>query len=391
LIRVGFVNLFAVREWLGGLNYLRNLLQAVTGLEGRQIEPVLFTGTATDASIASEFSFLPVVRTRALDRGHPLWILRKATQRLLGADRILERVLASHGVAILSHSGDLGHGAAIPGIGWVPDLQHRHLRELFSAGQFAQREAQISQALGACVRLIVSSETAAQDLRAGHPQHAGRIRVLRFVSGLLHGGVLPRAGELRARYAIDGPYFHLPNQFWTHKNHAVIIEALTRLKAAGRPVTVIATGLMEDPRRPQHVEQLRQKIARDGLEGLFRPLGVVPYRDMLGLMRHATAVINPSFFEGWSTSVEEAKSMGKAVVLSGIAVHREQAPERGLYFDPHDPEDAARALWEAWSVFDPGTDEDAVARAAAALPARLRQFAEGYQGIVLEALGAAHG
>ena len=81
-------------------------------------------------------------------------------------------------------------------------------------------------------------------------------------------------------------------------------------------------------------------------EKLFRPLGVVPYRDMLGLMRHAVAVINPSLFEGWSTSVEEAKSMGKAVVLSDIPVHREQAPGRGLFFDPRDP-DAAVATKHA--------------------------------------------
>jgi len=54
LIRVGFVSVFAVREWLGGLNYLRNLLQAVTGLDGRRIEPVLFT--RTDAGIADQLS-----------------------------------------------------------------------------------------------------------------------------------------------------------------------------------------------------------------------------------------------------------------------------------------------------------------------------------------------
>ena len=66
MIRVGFVNIFAVREWLGGLNYLRNLVQAVCGLAGRRIEPVLFSGTGTDAAILAEFSFMSVVHTRVL-------------------------------------------------------------------------------------------------------------------------------------------------------------------------------------------------------------------------------------------------------------------------------------------------------------------------------------
>lgn len=387
MIRVGFVNVFAVREWLGGLNYLRNLLQAVVGLEGRLIEPVLFTGTGE--AMAAEFAFMPVVNTRLLDRGSAAWVLRKISQRLLRADPMMEKALAAQGISMLSHSGDLGKGARIPAIGWVPDLQHRQLPHLFSAEGFAQRESQIARSLDACTRMIVSSETAARELIAASPEHAGIIRVLRFVSGLLHGGPMPDAAAVRAKYSIDGPYLHLPNQFWVHKNHKVVIEALGRLKAAHRPATVIATGLMQDPRQPAHADNLMEEVRSRGLGDRFRPLGVVPYQDMLCLMRHSVAVVNPSLFEGWSTSVEEAKSMGKAVVLSGIPVHREQAPARGFYFEPADAEDAARAIDEAWTAFDPEADEAQVMRAAAELPRRLRDFAGGYQGIVLDALEAA--
>jgi glycosyltransferase involved in cell wall biosynthesis len=165
----------------------------------------------------------------------------------------------------------------------------------------------------------------------------------------------------------------------------VVVEALRRLKDSGYPVTVIATGLMDDPRQPQHVEILMRQVRDYGIDRLFRPLGVVPYRDMLGLMRHAVAVINPSRFEGWSTSVEEARSMGKAIVLSAIPVHREQAPARGIFFETEDAEDAARAIREALSGFDPAADAASVSRAAAELPGRMRQFAESYQNIVLEA------
>lgn len=389
MIRVGFVNVFAVREWLGGLNYLRNLLQAVMGLEGRVIEPVLFKGTGD--GVAAEFSFMQVVSTRLLDRGSAAWALRKLSQRVLHADPLMEKVLAAHGVSMLSHSGDLGKGARIPAIGWVPDLQHRRLPQLFSTGDFALREAQIARSLDACTRMIVSSETAARELAAGSPRHAGAIRVLRFVSGLLHGAPMPDATAVRAKYSIEGPYIHLPNQFWAHKNHKVVIDALGRLKAASFPVTVIATGLMQDPRQPAHADNLMDEVRSKGLGDRFRPLGVVPYQDMLCLMRHSVAVINPSLFEGWSTSVEEAKSMGKAVVLSGIPVHREQAPARGFYFEPADAEDAARAIREAWTAFDPVADEAQVMRAASDLPRRLRDFARGYQEIVLDALEAARG
>jgi glycosyltransferase involved in cell wall biosynthesis len=42
-------------------------------------------------------------------------------------------------------------------------------------------------------------------------------------------------------------------------------------------------------------------------------------------MRASTALINPSLFEGWSTTVEEAKSTGTPMILSDLGVHREQA------------------------------------------------------------------
>ena len=386
MIRVGFINIFAVREWLGGLNYLRNLLLAVCNLENRTIEPVFITGYGTDKSIEDEFSFAPIAHTSALDRGHPLWFLRKILVRTLDSDRVLRGVINRQNIAILSHSGDLGRAARVPSIAWIPDLQHRHLPDHFSDAELATRERNIARALEANMRVIVSSETAAAHLRCGAGENADKIRVLRFVSGLLHGAALPPREVLRARYQINGRYLLLPNQFWVHKNHVVIVEALRQLKNDGNPVTILATGLMQDPRQPAHVTELMDRVSQYGLDQLFRPLGVVPYADMLGLMRDAVAVVNPSFFEGWSSSVEEAKSMGKAIVLSEIPVHIEQAPGRGIYFDPHDANAAAHALVKAWSEFDEVQDQAAISEAARQLPARLSAFAENYQSIVIEAL-----
>lgn len=389
LIRVGFINIFAVREWLGGLNYLRNLLLAIYALENRGIEPVFITGRRTDASIANEFSFAPTSHTSALDRGHPLWLLRKILVRTVGSDLVLRNVINKQNIAILSHSGDLGRATCVPSIAWIPDLQHRHLSHLFSEAEIAKREGNITRALEANVRVIVSSETAASQLRSRAGDKADKVSVLRFVSGLLHGAELPPPEALRQRYQIDARYLLLPNQFWVHKNHKVIVEALRQMNEDGEPVTILATGLMRDPRQPAHVTGLMNKISQHGLTHLFRPLGVVPYADMLGLMRDAVAVINPSLFEGWSSSVEEAKSMGKTVVLSNIPVHVEQAPARGIYFDPRDASDAANALRRAWAGFDEAADQFAMTEAAQQLPLRLSAFAGNYQSIVIEALAEA--
>jgi glycosyltransferase involved in cell wall biosynthesis len=102
-------------------------------------------------------------------------------------------------------------------------------------------------------------------------------------------------------------------------------------------------------------------------------------------MRYAVAFINPSLFEGWSTSVEESKSMGKRILLSDIPVHREQAPELGIYFNPEDAEDLALQMRNALREFDPEVDSRNRENARLALPSRQRHFAYAFQRILLSA------
>ena len=72
--------------------------------------------------------------------------------------------------------------------------------------------------------------------------------------------------------------------------------------------------------------------------------------------------INPSFFEGWSTTVEEAKYRGKPILLSDLKVHREQAPAKGVFFDPNDPEDLAKKMWDLWQQATLNEDVDVLER-----------------------------
>ena len=61
------------------------------------------------------------------------------------------------------------------------------------------------------------------------------------------------------------------------------------------------------------------------------------------------AVINHSLFEGWRSSVEEAKSMYKEIILSNIKVHLEQNPELGHFFDPNNPSELSKVMLNVFS------------------------------------------
>ena len=65
-------------------------------------------------------------------------------------------------------------------------------------------------------------------------------------------------------------------------------------------------------------------------------LGLIPFIDVLSLIYHSLAVLNPSYFEGWSSTVEQAKAYNKRIILSKIKVHKEQNPKYAYYFEPDD-------------------------------------------------------
>ena len=108
-------------------------------------------------------------------------------------------------------------------------------------------------------------------------------------------------------------------------------------------MVVAVSGKQFDPRDPEHFARLQLLIESSGMEQNFRLLGLIPHEHIPALMRSCAALINPSTFEGWSTTVEEAKAMGTPMILSSLRVHREQS-EDALFFDATSPGQLASIL-----------------------------------------------
>lgn len=381
--RVGF--LLYERDWLGGRNYLRNLFIALDLLPKHPITPVLFTGMSQGIA-PQDFPGAEIATTSMLDRKAAAWLVRKLIARSTARDLILTGLLKQYDIDVLSHSPRLGPQTSIKTIGWIPDFQHVHLPQFFEPAERTSRNREFEGFCKRCDRIIVSSECARADLIKFAPHCACKADLLRFVAAPLILKQTLGLEELQRHYGFNGPYFLLPNQFWAHKNHRVVISALHELKRNGRPLLVLATGSTMDYRNPHFFDSLMQYAAECGVLDYFRVLGKVPTDHLVGLMKDAVALINPSHFEGWSTSVEEAKSMGKQIVLSDIPVHREQAPERGLFFPSDDPHALANMMIAAYEGFDHDQDAAMQKRAQENLATRQLEFALTYQRIVQKTL-----
>ena len=350
MFRVGLI-LSLQGNWMGGIQYFNNLLDCYQKYPDSEIQLEIFTDSPEELARyrcdAINIRSCPSAKLLSLRR--PSHWPRRLVNQILAYDPVLLRTIERSQLDLLTHN-PVGRQNSINTLFWQPDLQHKVFPDYFSARERYSRDTSIrnTRIWG---NILLSSQTAANHIRQYYPElTAVQTHVLRFSAASALNVVPLQRNQLDALYPTRDPYFFLPNQFWKHKNHTVVVQAL---RQTAPNIRVICTGPVLDPRDSAYVPELLDSVKQLGLEHRFVSLGMVPYSDMISLMHHAVAVLQPSTFEGWSTSVEESKVMGKQIILSDIDVHVEQAPERGTYFTPNSPEELASAMIRADADYDP--------------------------------------
>jgi glycosyltransferase involved in cell wall biosynthesis len=346
-VRVAFT-LFADGSWTGGVNYLRNLFSAINSLDNSAVEPILFVSPNTHLdSIKSLTMFLneqPIIvpswRNSTKNRVTQLFnkfVLQCDKQSLAAFQRAKIDV-------VFQNDKWYGFRFPLPTLTWIADFQHKHLTDMFTFYQLKKRDLAYSMLCKSATQVMVSSEDAAKDCAQFFSLEDKKISVVPFAVQLDESVLSIDPTKIMDVYKIPKQYFYFPGQLWKHKNHLKLLDALSLLKEEGVEVVVVATGNPKDGRDPSHPSRVLKYIEMKGLQANFIFLGMIPYQEIMPLMRGAAAVINPSLFEGWSTIVEEAKALGVPMLLSNLNVHKEQAPDRCLFFDPRLPTEIAKII-----------------------------------------------
>ena len=143
---------------------------------------------------------------------------------------------------------------------------------------------------------------------------------------------------------------------------------------------------MKDYRGNAHMDKINGLIERVP-DNKYKVLGLVPREDMLTLMSACVAVINPSKFEGWSTTVEEAKYMGKRLILSNLPVHIEQEPADSIFLDVSDVESLSAALNKILVEYDLQIEKNRRVAAVYAYKKAREKYASDYIYAILESKG----
>jgi len=229
-------------------------------------------------------------------------------------------------------------------ISWYADLQHMHYPYFFSRLKRIERYLRVQFILKNTNHLVVSSEAVKEDFyRFFKIPKSMRIEVYHFVS-IIDKFPAESKDEVLKQYHLPENYFIICNQFHKHKNHKVAFETVAALKKKDIRINLVLTGKLPDDNESEYVKELRNIISENQLEDQITFLGVLPRDKQLSIMKHATAVLQPSLFEGWSTVIEDAIALQKPVVCSNLQVNIEQLKDKGQYFAPHDSEELAAIL-----------------------------------------------
>lgn len=379
-------------SWPGGRHYLLNLISSLTLLPKETAEPIIFLGPGVSKTEIDELTAGGRVRAEVethWEAGARTRFTTALRSVVLGWDRSAEASFLRAGVdVVFQHNEYYGRHFALPCIAWIPDFQHRRMPWMFSYVNRVRRDLGYRALTRTAAVILLSSEAARADCESVYPESRGKTTVAHFAVRIGRGALSQDIADCRARYELPERYLYLPNQFWKHKNHIAVVEAMRILSARGSSVVLVLSGAQSDVRHPGYAQQVLDRIRTSDLVAGIRVLGLVPYEDVITLMRGSQALVNPSLSEGWSTTVEEAKLLSVPLVLSSLDVHREQAGDAALYFDPSSPEEIANALEIAYADRAGGVSLRTGAEVLRVMKERQLEFAHKFVDIALSAMSS---
>ncbi len=334
--------------WQGGIQYTTNLLNALDKVENSgEIEIHLFKKESQVFSDISDFTTVNIIV-------HPI-------ETSFRSKKLLNKLWWKFNEIIfndyhrrfvdyfLQNNFDFVFPSNIPSkyrkinvASWIADFQYHHFPDGASTSVTLKAENLISGIAKNSKKIILSSNFCEKDCHRLFPCTIGKTFVMPFSVYINPKYLLENNLDwVVKKYELPKKYFIVSNLFAPTKNHKVIFEAMGLLKKKGVIVNLVCTGNIVDYRNESYANDILQMLTEYKIRSQVFLLGLIPRLDQLALYRTSTAMIQPSLNEGWSTSVEEAKVLGKDILTADIEVHKEQIIDNPFQFKSINSEDLA--------------------------------------------------
>lgn len=256
----------------------------------------------------------------------------------------LERKLIDHGADLIYFVAPSVQSTTMQKLNYITtvwDLAHRDTPEFPEVREFNQfyvRENLYRSSLASSLLVLTDSITLADNISRRYGIDRDRLLPMPFSPApLLNEAHAVGMRDVLTKYRLEYGYFFYPSQFWSHKNHIRILEALLILRQEGiYPIVVFSGG---DMGNRKVVERF---ITRNDIAAQVKILGFVPGEDVRGLYDGCRAVVMPTYFGPTNLPPLEAWMIGKPLIYSSY--FHEQSGDAAIPIDPDEANDLAKAM-----------------------------------------------
>jgi len=222
----------------------------------------------------------------------------------------------------------------VPYITTIWDLQQRlqpYFPEVSAWGNWQRREQLHGTLVTRASYVAVGTEAGKKEINSLYNVPEERIKVLAFPAPKNNAMMaFDKDDAIISSIGLNKPFLFYPAQFWAHKNHIRILQAVKRMRDEhGIAFSVVFTG--SDKGNASYIHQ--QAIEMELKDDVYF-LGFVPQEVLECLYRKAFSLVFPTFFGPDNLPPLEAFSWGCPVIASQISGAEEQLYNAVLWFDP---------------------------------------------------------
>ena len=338
----------------GGFSQALNAIVQMARLSEGRFDFAVLTSKRENLLVLAQFGITGgMFRPSILDKLIAGLAANELTRRLQARLRLLgplERKLMRMGcnlVYFVAPSARLASLQRLNYIATVWDNCHRDFPEFPEVrvyGEFQRREFICKNYLSSAFLIMVDSQELRDRIHDRYGVDKSRMLAMPFVPNLFLENAGPKkTSDVLASYGLLPGYFFYPAQFWAHKNHIRILQALMLLRERGTHTQVVFVGGDQG-----NLGRVKYMVEHYELSGQVKILGFLPSEHMKAIFDGCLAVVMPTYFGPTNIPPLEAWLMRKPLIYSRHL--EEQVGDAAILVDPDKADDLADAMAQVFMV-----------------------------------------
>lgn len=288
---------------------------------------------------------------------------RKAKSRKIKINTKMHKWFKKFGTELLIYPSvhPLSFEAGIPYIMAIHDIQHRiqpEFPEVSEDGEWGVREYMFRNGVKYALFLLADSKVGRNDILRFYKEYGAngqKVKILPYLPAyyLLDSFRKKQKQANPKPYDLPQKYIFYPAQFWPHKNHLRIIQALGLLKRKRNlDIPFVCCGMKTGGIREYTFNEVIEEASLLGISQNIHYLDYVEDEVMYSLYKKAQVLVMPTFFGPTNIPVLEAWAVGCPVLTSDIRGIREQVGNAALVVDPSSIDEIADGIYQLWTQED---------------------------------------